>query len=32
MAIIELIEEVQNQWPNWKRRVNIGAEINQIMG
>jgi hypothetical protein len=27
-----LIEEIQNQGPNWKRRVNVRAEIDQIRG
>jgi len=27
-----LIEEIKNQGPNWKRRVNKGTEIDQIMG
>jgi hypothetical protein len=28
----DLIEEIQNQWPNWKRHVNKGIEIDQIRG
>jgi hypothetical protein len=31
-AIRDLIEEIQNQGPNWKRRVIVGAEIDQIRG
>jgi hypothetical protein len=27
-----LIGEIQNQWPNRKRRETLGAEINQIRG
>jgi len=27
-----LIEEIQNQGPNWKRRVNREIEIDQIRG
>jgi hypothetical protein len=29
---LDLIEEIQNQWSNWKRHVNIRAEIDQIRG
>jgi uncharacterized NAD(P)/FAD-binding protein YdhS len=29
-AIRDLIEEIQNQGANWKRRVNIGVEIDRI--
>jgi hypothetical protein len=25
-----LIEEIQNQGPNWKNRMNVGVEIDQI--
>jgi hypothetical protein len=27
-----MIEEIQNQGPNWKRRVNKGTEIDQMRG
>jgi hypothetical protein len=27
-----LFEEIQNQGPNQKRRVNVGVEIDQISG
>jgi hypothetical protein len=30
--IRDLIEDIRNQGPNWKRRVNRGAVINQIRG
>jgi hypothetical protein len=29
-AIRDLIEEIQNQGPKWKRHVNIGVEIDRI--
>jgi uncharacterized NAD(P)/FAD-binding protein YdhS len=29
-AIRDLIEEIQNQGPNWKRHVNIRVEIDRI--
>jgi hypothetical protein len=32
MANYGLKEEIRNQGPNWKRRVNRGAVINQIRG
>jgi uncharacterized NAD(P)/FAD-binding protein YdhS len=28
--IRDLIEEIQNQGPNWKRHMNIGVEIDRI--
>ena len=28
----DLIEEIKNQGPNWKRCVNVGAEIDQFRG
>jgi hypothetical protein len=27
-----MIEEIQNQGPNWKRHVNKGTEIDQMRG
>jgi len=30
-AIRDLIEEIQNQWSNWKRHVIVETEIDQIM-
>jgi hypothetical protein len=28
----DLIEEIKNQGPNWKRCVNVGVEIDQFRG